>query len=241
MDKTTIEKRKAQMHSFAMGEAMAAAAENYKKELLASGAAAAASRSYAQVDMDDLMDDPDLERLHAERLAAMQREVEKRAKMQQKGHGSYEEVEEGDFLAVVTQTGLVVAHFYHRDFERCRIMDKHLSVLCKQHFDTRFIKISAPDAPFFVEKLQVRMLPCVLMFVGGVAVDRIVGFESLGAADDFPTSQVEKKLLKGGVIKEPPPQQDDSDDEGAQLRSRTMRVGLAQKRKTESDEDSDFD
>ena len=46
------------------------------------------------------------------------------------------------------------------------------------------------DAPFFVEKLNVRTLPCVVLFVGGVAVDRIVGFDTLGASDDFPTSQV---------------------------------------------------
>ena len=50
------------------------------------------------------------------------------------------------------------------------------------------------DSPFFVEKLQVRVLPCVVMFVGGVAVDRIVGFEPLGATDDFPTSQVPRLL-----------------------------------------------
>jgi DNA-binding TFAR19-related protein (PDSD5 family) len=37
--------------------------------------------------MDDLLDDPELEQLHAERLAQMQREAEKRSKMQQKGHG----------------------------------------------------------------------------------------------------------------------------------------------------------
>lgn len=46
------------------------------------------------------------------------------------------------------------------------------------------------DAPFFVEKLQVRMLPCVVMFLNGVAADRIIGFDALGATDDFPTSQV---------------------------------------------------
>ena len=39
-----------------------------------------------------------------------------------------------------------------------------------------------------------RVLPCVVMFVGGVAVDRIVGFEPLGATDDFPTSQVPRLL-----------------------------------------------
>lgn len=85
------------------------------------------------------------------------------------------------------------------------------------------------------------MLPCVVMFINGVAVDRIVGFDTLGSTDDFPTSQVEKKLLKAGVVKPPPPPADDSDDEGAQQRARTMRVGLAQQRRTESDEDSDFD
>lgn len=246
---------------------------------MAAEAAAAAGPAYAQVDVDDLLDDPDLERLHAERLAAMQREAEKRSAMQRKGHGallcysltavaggavarapplhrprtpaqrahsyaapshvgagSYEEIAEGEFLEVVTQTERVVAHFFHREFERCRIMDKHLSALCSKHFGTRFIKLSAPvrcwtvpgmlcdgarggwspgrstsegrnaqidstqplrpphvllqDSPFFVEKLQVRMLPCVVMFVSGIAVDRIVGFDTLGASDDFPTSQV---------------------------------------------------
>lgn len=35
------------------------------------------------------------------------------------------------------------------------------------------------DAPFFAEKLRVRMLPCVIMFRQGVAVDRIVGFDGV--------------------------------------------------------------
>lgn len=53
------------------------------------------------------------------------------------------------------------------------------------------------DSPFFVEKLQVRVLPCVVMFMGGVAVDRIVGFEPLGATDDFPTAQVGPMGIEG--------------------------------------------
>ena len=64
--------------------------------------------------------------------------------------GEYEEIEEGAFLEVVTGTPCVVAHFFHRDFDRCRIMDKHLSLLCKKFFDTRFIKharrVAAPGS-----------------------------------------------------------------------------------------------
>ena len=44
------------------------------------------------LDMDDLLDDPELERLHAERLAAMQREAEKRVQLERKGHGELQEV-----------------------------------------------------------------------------------------------------------------------------------------------------
>ena len=44
------------------------------------------------MDVDDLLDDPELERLHAERLAAMQKEAEKRVQLQRKGHGELQEV-----------------------------------------------------------------------------------------------------------------------------------------------------
>ena len=58
----------------------------------------------------------------------------------------------------------------------------------------------APDSPFFVEKLKVRMLPCVVFFLDGVAVDRVVGFDELGAKDDFKTEALEAKLLGAGVV-----------------------------------------
>ncbi len=47
------------------------------------------------IDIDDLLDDPELERLHAERLAMLQQENEKRQKLQRIGHGEHQEVEEG--------------------------------------------------------------------------------------------------------------------------------------------------
>ena len=96
------------------------------------------------VDVDDLLDDPELEKLHAERLAQLKEEAEKRAQMKVKGHGQYEEIEEGTFLEVVTKADTVVVHFFHKEFERCKIVDKHLKVLAQKYFDTKFVKLSAP-------------------------------------------------------------------------------------------------
>ena len=94
------------------------------------------------------------------------------------------------------------------------------------------------DAPFFVEKLKVRMLPCVLCFIDGVAVDRVVGFEDFGNKDDFSTAAMESRLVGSGAVRPAPIAP--ADETEAQVR--TVRQGFAQTvKRTESDEDSDFE
>ena len=69
-----------------------------------------------------------------------------------------------------------------------------------KHFDTRVIKINVDNAPFLVTKLQVKVLPCVIAFIDGVGVDRIIGFEGLGLGDNFTTKDLENRLLQSGVL-----------------------------------------
>ena len=69
------------------------------------------------------------------------------------GHGHYTEITEEQFLPVVTKTRFVILHFYHKDFERCKIIDMHLSQIARQHTETHFVKIDAEKCPFFVSKL----------------------------------------------------------------------------------------
>ncbi len=99
----------------------------------------------------------------------------------------------------------------------------------------------AEQASFLVDKLQVRMLPCIITFQGGVAGERIVGFDRLGNRDDFGTAVLEKLLLEWGAVVAPPPVETDDDA------FTTIRKGLYQRMKTKgsvdktvSDEDSDF-
>ena len=76
----------------------------------------------------------------------------------------------------------------------------HLRKICKKHLECRFITLDAEKAPFFIQKLQVQVLPTIIMFDNGVAVDRIVGFEELGSKDDFPTLVLTRRLIRGGVL-----------------------------------------
>lgn len=104
-----------------------------------------------------------------------------------KGHGEYREITEEEFLPSVTSSKYVVCHFYHQDFERCKIVDMHLREIAKHHNEAKFIYLNAEKAPFFIQKLAIQVLPTIVCFIDGVATDRVVGFEELGSRDDFPT------------------------------------------------------
>ncbi|KAM7529680.1 hypothetical protein LguiB_033090 [Lonicera macranthoides] len=168
------------------------------REVLAQGKGNASSSVNQEVDLDDLMDDPELEKLHADRIAALKKEAEKRQSLKKQGHGEYRDITEGDFLGEVTASEKVICHFYHREFYRCKIMDKHLKSLAPRHIETKFIRLDAENAPFFVAKLGIKTLPCVILFRKGIAADRLIGFQDLGGKDDFSTKALEVVLLKKG-------------------------------------------
>lgn len=51
------------------------------------------------------------------------------AEMKQNNHGTYETVaHEKDLMGITTSIKHVVVHFFHKDFRRCMIIDKHLDV-----------------------------------------------------------------------------------------------------------------
>ena len=236
------EKFRGTLNSLAFGNAMEHAAKDYMKLKEKEEEQERPANQVDDVDVNELIDDPELERLHNEKLAAMQREHEARMKMQSKGHGEYQEVEEGDFLEAVTGSDLCVVHFFCREFERCKIVDKHMKLLAPKYFGTRFLGLNAPECAFFVAKLKVQMLPCVVLFKNGVAFDRIVGFGDLGGKDDFTTDTFERKLQEAEVITKPKRRDENSDSEEEEGEfAKRVRAGGYRGKLDSDDEDSDFD
>ena len=86
-----------------------------------------------------------------------------------------------------------------------------------------------------MDKLGVKVLPCVVMFQNGVAIDRIVGFEGLGGKDDFTTSALERKLVEKDIVKLKPQEVDGMEAYRNQIVSRGL-YDLGSE-----DEDSDFE
>ncbi len=118
-----------------------------------------------------------------------------------KGHGKYTEITEQEFLKSVTGSQNVICHFYHNDFQRCKIVDMHLRKIAAEHTEAKFIYLNAEKSPFFIQKLAIKVLPTIIIFIDGIAFDRVVGFEDLGMSDDFPTINLTRRLVRTGALK----------------------------------------
>lgn len=107
-------------------------------------------------DDDDENDDGDhdLRELREQRLRQIKANHIEKVENIGKGHGSYREISQDEFLAQVTSSKRVLCHFYHREFPRCNIIDHHLQRLVARHVETKFIKIDAEKAPFFIDKVR---------------------------------------------------------------------------------------
>lgn len=155
-------------------------------------------------------DDDDLEALRNRRRQQMREAQEKKLKYQGLGHGEYGEIEEEAFLKTVTASERAVVHFYHKNFEKCKVMDMHLRKCARKFLGTRFVKLDSEKAPFFVEKLKIRTLPCIVVFNDGVAKGRQVGMEGLGG-EEFQTVQLAWRIKEWSGIEEDFGPEDDID------------------------------
>lgn len=158
-------------------------------------------------------------------------------------------------LSFTTEHERAVVHFFHPEFARCNIMDSHCELIAEKHAeyastDLSFARVDVKNAPFVVEKLGVRVLPCVIGFVKGVVKGRITGFEGLcwdgkeGSMDV--TRSLEETLVSWTVLRKrllsghDDEGSDDGDDEAPDSR-KAARGGIRGRKHKIEDEDDDWE
>mmetsp|Transcript_25004 Transcript_25004/g.37054 ORF Transcript_25004/g.37054 Transcript_25004/m.37054 type:complete len:292 (-) Transcript_25004:90-965(-) len=154
---------------------------------------------------DDLLDeDPELEAIRERRIREMREAQMKQAENIARGHGQYRTIMQDEFLPECTGSEYVAVHFFHNEFERCKIMDHHLKIIAPRHTTCKFVRIDAEKSPFFVSKLCIKTLPSLLVFRDGKTVDRLTGFEGLVIdpkdPDKWHTGRLQQWLAKTGAI-----------------------------------------
>jgi hypothetical protein len=155
-------------------------------------------------------------------------------------------------LRFTTEHERAVVHFFHPDFARCATMDAHIREIAGKHselgVDVAFGRADVQKCPFLVEKLGIRVLPCLLGFVKGVIKGRVTGFEGVnweGSEEgSVVTAAVEEKLVEWGVLKKrlvEAYEEDEEESEEKKEKERDGRRGIKGRKQKVEDEDDDWD
>ena len=150
-----------------------------------------------------LDDDTAFEEIRKRRLAELKKNVAKKKEVVAKGYTSYRHITEPEFLGEV-KDGRVLCLFYKDEFETCKRVDQHMQILSPMHTECKFIKIDAEKAPFFVRKLNVRVLPTLVFFADGITnpAMQLMGFEGVENGELCSTRDLEEALCSMGFLNE---------------------------------------
>ena len=145
----------------------------------------------------------DMERLRRARLDQLKRVAQQKAEWQAAGHGEYREGhDQKRFFEDLKGSARAAVHFYRPTTRRCEIVDKHFALLARKHMETKFMRVNAEKSPFLCERLNIFMLPTIVLVNEGTTEHSIVGFDELGGNDAFKTEELERLLLKHGAVLE---------------------------------------
>lgn len=89
------------------------------------------------------------------RKEELQQEFKEQQLILNNQHGQLLEVAESVFLDHMAKSNMSVAHFYLPDFKMCRMLNEMLEKLAKEHIETKFVKINAEEATWFVNKFKI--------------------------------------------------------------------------------------
>ena len=107
--------------------------------------------------------------------------------------------------------------------------DHHLAKLAQRHVESKFVKINAAKAPFFVEKLSVRTMPTLCFFFDGVLSGKLVGFDGLadvmpeGKEDEWKTVSLARMLAEAKIINKDNIYDEDAAEEANRAKYEEMR------------------
>ncbi|CAH8618767.1 unnamed protein product [Heterobilharzia americana] len=156
-----------------------------------------------QINRLDNLSEDDLEAIRQRRIQQMKEDSKQRSEWLAAGNGVYSELanEKDFFAACKASTFGLVCHFYRESTFRCKIVDKHLTILAPKHIECRMVKINAEKSPFLTKRLNVMVIPTLVLVKNEQICDRIIGFDELGGHDEFSTAMLEWRLAVGKVIK----------------------------------------
>ena len=84
-------------------------------------------------------------------------------------------ISDNDFNDIIANNKLVVVDFFATWCGPCRALSPYIDELATNHHHILFAKANIEETPIMANELDVKSLPCVIIFENGKEINRVVG------------------------------------------------------------------
>lgn len=85
-------------------------------------------------------------------------------------------ISDNDFNNIITSNKLVVVDFFATWCGPCRALSPYIDELSANNHHILFAKANIEETPIIANELDVKSLPCIIIFENGKEIHRVVGF-----------------------------------------------------------------
>merc|ERR1711998_233721 len=153
----------------------------------------------------DTLNEDDLGKIRAKRMAEMKQKAEERQGWADHGHGSFAKiVDQKDFFGVCKQSQKVVVLFTRDSNKYGQVMKEHMTLLAQQHMEARFVWVDAENAPFLTDKLNIWMLPTIVCVKDNKVHKQHNGLDEIDGSGKYTSGMLEYLLHTDEMLDEAP-------------------------------------
>mmetsp|Transcript_19185 Transcript_19185/g.72488 ORF Transcript_19185/g.72488 Transcript_19185/m.72488 type:complete len:242 (-) Transcript_19185:1472-2197(-) len=164
-------------------------------------ASVAAQEKALDAALEEMGTDEGLAAIRRRRVAELKKKEDERRRNLALGHGSYQELaDQQQFFDAAKQSDRMLVHFYRGATRLCDIVHRRMSDLAPKHLEARFCKIDAEKSPFLCERLNIFMMPTIVLIKDGQTVHQVRGFDELGGTEEWPQAMLAWLASQFGVL-----------------------------------------
>lgn len=143
----------------------------------------------------------DVRELQKKRLLELRKKEKLISEWKSKNHGVLTTVvDQGEFFQHVKQSQFVVCLFFKTANKWCDLLRDHLKVIARSHLETRFLEIEGEKAPYLCRKLNVFMMPTLVLCKDNKVNQQCNGLDPFNPTGQLTSALVEQRLYEWGFL-----------------------------------------
>merc|ERR1719231_117465 len=159
----------------------------------------------AEIEKADNLDEDDLARIKAKRMAEMKKKAEAQQKNVANGHGRLAKInDQQEFFGAAKKSARLVCIFTRNSNKYGKAMLEHAELLAGKHLEARFIWVDAENAPFLTDRLNIYMLPTIVCIKDNKVHKQHNGLNEIDGSGKYSSGMLEYLLHTDGLLDEAP-------------------------------------